>query len=229
MLAAILLHRGRLTGRTMGIAGIIGMAATTLLTLRPEALRLWPYVGQPGYPLPYLLRQADQGTLLATAVGLLAVGAGIAGLLRPQRVGTRGVPALLRGRSDNFGHADWLSMREAQKLFPGPDPAYGGIVVGEAYRVDQDRGARGARSAFDPADRATWGRGGTAPLLVDPCRTGPTHGLVLAGSGGFKTTSVGIPTLLAWTGSAVVLDPSREIGPMVAAFRGQALGHRVVT
>ena len=32
----------------------------------------------------------------------------------------------------------------------------------------------------------------------------------MAGSGGLKTTSVGVPTLLTWTGSAVVLDPSRE-------------------
>jgi type IV secretion system protein VirD4 len=66
-------------------------------------------------------------------------------------------------------------------------------------------------------------------LLIDPCRTGSTHVLVLAGSGGFKTTSIGIPTLLTWAGSAVVLDPSREIGPMVTAFRRQWLGHSVVT
>ena len=64
-------------------------------------------------------------------------------------------------------------------------------------------------------------------MLVDPCRTGPTHALVFAGSGGFKTTSVGVPTLLTWTGSAVVLDPSREVGPMVARYRRQRLGHRV--
>ena len=37
------------------------------------------------------------------------------------------------------------------------------------------------------------------------------------------------PTLLTWTASAVVLDPSRELGPMVAEYRQRALGHRVVT
>lgn len=79
------------------------------------------------------------------------------------------------------------------------------------------------------ADPATWGAGGTAPLLIDPCRSGSTHALVLAGSGGFKTTSVGVPTLLAWTGSAVVLDPAREIGPMVSACRAGKLGQRIVT
>ena len=74
-------------------------------------------------------------------------------------------------------------------------------------------------SAFDPADRRSWGQGGTAPLLVDPCRTGSTHALVFGGPGGFKTTSVGVPTMLTWRGAAVVFDPSREIGPMVTGFR----------
>ena len=129
-------------------------------------------------------------------------------------------------RSDNFGHADWLAIHDARRLFPGPDETYGGIVVGEAYRVDQDRVAR---RAFNPADKATWGQGGTTPLLIDPCRTGSTHALVFAGPGGFKTTSVGVPTMLTWRGSAVVLDPSREIGPMVQDFRLETLGHRVVT
>ncbi|MBY0255556.1 MAG: type IV secretory system conjugative DNA transfer family protein, partial [Methylobacterium organophilum] len=135
-------------------------------------------------------------------------------------------PALVRARSDNHGHADWLSMRAARRLFPGPDPVFGGIVVGEAYRVDEDGGARGP---FDPADRRSWGRGGRAPLLVDPCRTGPTHALAFAGSGGFKTTSLAIPTLLTWTGSAVVLDPSREVGPMLTRYREGTLQHGVLT
>jgi type IV secretion system protein VirD4 len=105
----------------------------------------------------------------------------------------------VRGRSDNFGHADWLTLRDARRLFPGPDDNHGGIVVGEAYRVDQDRVAR---SVFDPADRSTWGQGGTTPLLIDPCRSGSTHALVFGGPGGFKTTSVGIPTMLTWCGAA---------------------------
>ena len=159
--------------------------------------------------------------------GIAASVVGLRVTLRARPIGRRAAPSLLRGRSDNFGHAAWLSMREARRLFPGPDPAYGGIVVGEAYRVDEDPVAR--RTRFEPHDRRSWGRGGSEPLLIDPCRTGSTHALVLAGSGGFKTTSIGIPTLLTWAGSAVVLDPSREIGPMVTAFRRQRLGHSVVT
>ena len=84
-----------------------------------------------------------------------------------------GKPAkgLTRASSDNHGHADWLSMKEAKKLFPGPDPEFGGIVVGEAYRVDQDRVASGP---FDPSNQRSWGQGGSAPLLIDPCRSGST-------------------------------------------------------
>jgi type IV secretion system protein VirD4 len=131
---------------------------------------------------------------------------------------------IVRGVTNNHGDAQWMSMKEALRRFPGPHPEYGGIVVGEAYRVDLDRTAK---LAFDPAKPATWGRGGKAPLLVDPCTQGPTHSLVFAGSGGFKTVSAAT-TLAHWRGAAVVLDPSRELGPMLTAAR-QAMGHSVVT
>lgn len=97
------------------------------------------------------------------------------------------------------------------------------MVVGEAYRVDLDRTAK---VAFDPAKPATWGQGGKAPLLIDPCTEGPTHSLIFAGSGGFKTVSAAT-TLAHWTGAAVVLNPSRELGPMLTAA-WQAMGHKVV-
>jgi type IV secretion system protein VirD4 len=225
MVAGVIVYRARLFGRLMGMAGILGMAVATILTVRPEVLRLAAWLGQ-GYALSVVLANANASYVLAGLFGLGMVVLGITGLTRPFPVGGRTTPLLLRARSDNFGHAAWLSMRDAQKLFSGPDPVYGGIVVGEAYRVDEDRMAL---TAFDPAKRSTWGRGGSAPLLIDPCRMGPTHALVLAGSGGFKTTSVGVPTLLTWTGSAVVLDPSQEIGPMVAEHRRQTMAHNVVT
>ena len=133
------------------------------------------------------------------------------------------MPAPRRAFSDAHGSADWMGIREALQLFPGPHPAYGGVVVGEAYRVDQDKAAG---SRFDPAAPSTWGKGGTAPLLIDPCTSDATHGAVFAGSGGYKTTAVTIPTLAHWTGSAVVLDPSGQVGPMTAAMR-EAMGHKV--
>ena len=133
-------------------------------------------------------------------------------------------PAPQRSLSDLHGSADWLSMENAKRLFPGPHREYGGVVVGEAYRPDQDRTAKGP---FDPAEPASWGQGGKAPLLIDPCTADATHGAVFAGSGGYKTTAVTIPTLACWTGSAVVLDPSCQVGPMTAAMR-RDMDHKVV-
>lgn len=133
-------------------------------------------------------------------------------------------PAPRRALSNAHGSADWMSIPEALQLFPGPHPAYGGVVVGETYRVDQDKVAK---VRFDPASPATWGKGGAAPLLIDPCTSDATHGAVFAGSGGYKTTAVTIPTLAYWTGSAVVLDPSGQVGPMTATMR-ETMGHKVV-
>ena len=229
MLLALVAERARFGSRAMAAAGIAGVALATLLTFWPEIERLSPYLGR-ARPLD-ILRAVDLGMLAALITGGLAITAGLHAL-RGGRFGPWMQAGVTRAASDNHGHADWLAMADARTLFPGPDPVYGGIVVGEAYRVDRDRTMRGPGGIalpFDPADRRTWGRGGSAPLLVDPCRSGPTHALVLAGSGGFKTTSVGVPTLLTWTGSAVVLDPSREIGPMVSAYRRDDLGHTVVT
>ena len=223
MAAAIAAYRLRFASRLTPVGGIAGVVASTILTGWPEYRRLAPYIGNAS--LLDVLRTLDLGILLAVAIGIVAAVTGV-GLMVQRPVGTRFGARLMRGRSDNFGHADWLAIHDARRLFPGPDETYGGIVVGEAYRVDQDRVAR---RAFNPAVKATWGQGGTTPLLIDPCHTGSTHALVFAGPGGFKTTSIGVPTMLTWHGSAVVLDPSREIGPMVQDFRLATLGHRVVT
>lgn len=125
----------------------------------------------------------------------------------------------IRGVTDNHGHARWATLAEMKQLWPGPDPVYGGIVIGEAYDPQRDRGP------FDPHNRATWGRGGSAAVLIDPCRQGSTHSLVFAGSGSFKTVSA-VSDLLTWTGSAVVLDPAAELGPMLEDARLR-MGHAV--
>jgi type IV secretion system protein VirD4 len=179
-------------------------------------------------PAVWLWLQISGGgaaAFIVLAVGVFGVGMLRRRLqLRPARPTERWMPRPVRAASDNHGHADWLSMPELRALFPGPHPTYGGIVMGEAYRVDLDPAARLCR--FDPDDASTWGQGGTAPLLVDPCRGGATHGMVFAGSGQYKTTSVVTPTLLQWFGSAVVLDTSGEVGPMLHATR-EAMGHQV--
>ena len=227
MALGILLHRMQIGSRAMAVAGILGLAATAILTGWSEFERLWPYVGAPGVSPLAVLNAFDKPREIAVIVGLVTAFVGYCIATRARPLGSAPSPSLLRGTSDNFGHADWLTMPRAKKRFPGPDPTYGGLVVGEAYRVDQDRAAQ--RGPFDPKDQRTWGTGGKASLLIDPCHEGATHALVFAGSNGFKTTSAAIPTLLSWTGAAVVLDPSKEIGPMMQAYREQDLGHQVVT
>ncbi|MGO7733156.1 conjugal transfer protein TraG [Rhizobium leguminosarum] len=161
---------------------------------------------------------ASSCVCLLLFAGFLVVGPD--GQLRRGAAGRTKPP--VRGRSDNFGHAEWLSMKAAQALFSGPTQEYGGVVIGEAYRVDLDSVAD---KTFNPADKSTWGQGGKAPLLIDACKAGPTHSLVFAGAGSFKSTSA-VSTLLTWTGSAVILDPSCELGPMLSPAR-QQMGHHV--
>ena len=221
--ASVFLHRIRVGSRTTAIAGVFAMVAATLLTAWLEWVRLEPSFGVSGVSPLVLVKMASEPVKLAVAVSLATAFIGFCVATRAWPVGSEPAPALVRGTSDNFGHANWLSMPRAQKAFSGPDPAYGGLVVGEAYRVDEDRAAK--HGAFDPADRRTWGMGGRAPLLIDPCYSAATHALVFAGAGGFKTTSAGIPSLLTWTGSTVVLDPSREMGPMMTGYREQVLDH----
>lgn len=217
----IWMHREAALRRTAVFAALFGTAVAIGLTLWPEWQRLAVY--RATLPLGAVLKMAGGAEILAAILGPFGLLIALC-LLGPDPF-AKAAPAVTRAASDNHGHADWASMAQARKRFPGPHPLYGGIVVGEAYRVDRDRRAT---APFDPDDQGTWGRGGTAPLLIDPCRTGPTHALIFAGSGAFKTTGVAVPTLLTWTGSCVVLDPSREIGPMTTPAR-LAMGHRVVT
>jgi len=121
-------------------------------------------------------------------------------------------PKRVHGRRALHGDADWMTMAEAGKLFRDT----GGIVIGERYRVDKDSAAA---AAFRATDRQSWGAGGRSPLLCFDASFGSSHGIVFAGSGGYKTTSVTIPTALKWGGTLVVLDPSNEVAPM-------AIGHR---
>ncbi|MGI4815833.1 MAG: type IV secretory system conjugative DNA transfer family protein, partial [Janthinobacterium lividum] len=144
--------------------------------------------------------------------------------LRAARPGQQ-PPKPIRAASDTHGNADWMPMRDVRKAFSGPNPVYGGVVIGEAYRVDEDTVGKD-RVPFDPRNPKTWGMGGKAPLLIDPCEEDATHGAVFAGSGGFKTTAVVIPTLAHWTGSVVAFDPSCQVGGMTEAMR-RAMGHTV--
>ena len=132
----------------------------------------------------------------------------------------KAAPRRIGGKRAVHGEADWMKVQEAAKLFPDP----GGIVVGERYRVDRDSVAAVSFRVDDPS---TWGAGGKSPLLCFDGSFGSSHGIVFAGSGGFKTTSVTVPTALKWGGGLVVLDPSSEVAPMVSEHRRKA-GRKVI-
>jgi len=195
-----------------------GFAVIVVAALR-EGSRLSGFAGQ----VPAgrtLLSYADPATIAGAGTALLA----IFFALRVARMGNaafaRSEPRRIQGRRALHGEADWMTMQEAEKLFPET----GGIVIGERYRVDRDDPAA---SSFRAGEPTTWGRGGSAPLLCFDGSFGSSHGIVFAGSGGFKTTSVTIPTALKWGGSLVVLDPSNEVAPMVMEHRRKA-GRRVI-
>jgi len=184
-----------------------------------EGSRLLAFAGQ----VPAgrtLLSYADPSTIAGSAVTLLAVFFA----LRVARMGNaafaRSEPRRIQGKRALHGEADWMTLQESEKLFPET----GGIVIGERYRVDRDDPAA---TSFRAGEPSSWGRGGSAPLLCFDGSFGSSHGIVFAGSGGFKTTSVTIPTALKWGGSLVVLDPSNEVAPMAMEHRRKA-GRRVI-
>ena len=106
------------------------------------------------------------------------------------------------------GEAGWRAWPAAGRLFPDG----GGSVVGGRYRRDRDSVAA---QSFRADARESWGGGGRSPLLCFDGSFGSSHGIVFAGSGGYKTTSVTIPTALKGGGALVALDPSNEVAPMV--------------
>jgi type IV secretion system protein VirD4 len=196
-----------------------GSLATAVVAAARETIRLAGLaahvpVGQS------VFAYADPATMLGACAALFA---GVFAL----RVATKGnaafakpLPRRIRGARAIHGETDWMRMTEATKLFPEA----GGIVIGERYRVDRDSVSSVAFRADAPE---TWGGGGKQPLLCFDGSFGSSHGIVFAGSGGYKTTSVTIPTALKWGGGLVVLDPSSEVAPMVMEHRRKA-GRKVI-
>lgn len=134
-----------------------------------------------------------------------------------------GIYLVTRAYGHTYGAADWMPMEEVKKLLPTePDPELGGIVLGEAARMDA---TPVAKVRFHPRKPETWGPGGKAPLLFEHCWEGSTHGLVMVNSGGYKTMSLML-TLDYWKTGAFVFDTAEEVAAMTAHWR-EAMGHRV--
>ncbi len=205
--------------KTAGVSVLAGSGVTIIVSIVRETIRLTGIAAN----VP-----AGQ-SVLAYADPATVIGAGLAflGGVFALRVATKGNaafasggPRRIGGKRAVHGEADWMKIQEAAMLFPEP----GGIVIGERYRVDRDSVAA---MPFRADDKQSWGAGGRSPLLCFDGSFGSSHGIVFAGSGGFKTTSVTIPTALKWGGGLVVLDPSSEVAPMVSEHRRQA-GRKVI-
>lgn len=200
--------------RFAGWGVVAGGGATVLIAALREVIRLSRFSGQAPTDKS-LFSYADPATMIGVMAAVMAtcfamrvglVGDGAFASSEPKRI---------RGKRALHGEASWMKLKEAETLFPDA----GGIVIGERYRVDRDSTAALSFRADRPE---TWGAGGKTPLLCFDGSFGSSHGIVFAGSGGFKTTSVTIPTALKWGGSLVVLDPSNEVAPMVSDHRGKA-------
>jgi type IV secretion system protein VirD4 len=206
--------RGTVAIRTMGVGVLIGTAAVIVTAVLREGMRLSNLADKvpAGTGLFHYIDPAiSMGATLAAVAGVFALRVA----MRGEAAFASAAPRRIHGKRSIHGDAEWMSLRDARRLFPKA----GGIIVGEAYRVDKDAVAN---RGFRADDRETWGVGGRSPLLCFDGSFGSTHGLVFAGSGGFKTTSVTIPTALKWGGSLVALDPSNEVAPMVIEHRRNA-------
>lgn len=209
------------TGGMFGLSAVWKLTPAKALCAIP--LYLWYFPSS-----PIVWRWAGIGCaagLVIISIPTAYLAYGLYRRRRRLREAAPGVPTAdpVRAASSAHGDADWLTMEDAHDIFPGEHPDWGGISVGEAYRPDMDRTRRGP---FDESRPETWGLGGKAPLLISPLTTGAISGIIIAGSGSFKSMSFTVPAMLTWRGAAVVLDPSTQVGPMVAAAR-KAMGHQV--
>lgn len=199
------------TIRIVAFGVMVGTGTVVTIAIVREAARLAAISSQvePGLTV---WNYIDPTTMIGTAIAALCGLFGVRVALKGNAAFAPATPRRAKGSRAVHGDSDWMSSNITEQLFPDT----GGIVIGEAYRVDRDSVSK---IAFRTGDATSWGAGGRAPLLCFDGSFGSSHGIVFAGSGGFKTTSVTVPTALKWSGSLVALDPSNEVAPMVTKHR----------
>ncbi|MBO6727965.1 Ti-type conjugative transfer system protein TraG (plasmid) [Nitratireductor rhodophyticola] len=206
--------RGAISIRLAGWGVVAGTLVVITIAAVREIGRLAAFAATVP-PGTSIVEYIDPATLTGAVVAAVAGVFGLRVALRGNAAFASAAPRRVWGKRAIHGESAWMTISAARRLFPEA----GGIVVGEACRVDrQADGGRGFRAD----DRETWGAGGKSPLLCFDGSFGSSHGLVFAGSGGFKTTSVTVPTALKWGGGLVALDPSNEVAPMVIGHRRKA-------
>lgn len=197
-----------------GMGVTAGSAVAIMIATVRETSRLMAISGQIGQGQS-LLSWLDPATMIGAGAAAMSAAFALRVSLKGNAAFATAEPRRVRGKRALHGEAEWMKLTDAAKLFPNA----GGIVIGERYRVDKDNVAG---QPFRSDDTETWGTGGKSPLLCFDGSFGSSHGIVFAGSGGFKTTSVTIPTALKWGSTLVVLDPSNEVAPMVLEHRTKA-------
>ena len=216
---ALFAANGSTNIKAAALSVLAGSAVVIIVAVAHEAIRLAAIAGN--VPAGQsVLAYADPATLIGAGIAFIGSVFALRVAIKGNAAFAMAAPKRIGGRRAVHGEADWMKMQEAAKLFP----EHGGIVIGERYRVDRDSVATMQFRADEPQ---SWGAGGKSPLLCFDGSFGSSHGVVFAGSGGFKTTSVTIPTALKWGGGLVVLDPSSEVAPMVSEHRRQA-GRKVI-
>ncbi|MCZ7466843.1 MULTISPECIES: Ti-type conjugative transfer system protein TraG [Rhizobium/Agrobacterium group] len=205
---------GAIRIKTAGWGVVAGGAATILIAAIRETMRLFALTDKVPASKS-ILAYVDPATLIGAGAAAMASCFALRVALAGNAAFASAEPKRIRGKRALHGEAEWMKLPEAANFFSDT----GGIVIGERYRVDKDSTAARSFRADDPE---TWGAGGKSPLLCFDGSFGSSHGIVFAGSGGFKTTSVTIPTALKWGGSLIVLDPSNEVAPMVSTHRTSA-------
>jgi type IV secretion system protein VirD4 len=216
---ALFAANGSTNIKAAGLSVLAGGAAIIVTAILRETIRLAGIVSEVP-PRHSVLAYADPATMIGAGVCFIASVFALRVAIKGNAAFAMAAPKRIGGRRAIHGEADWMKMQEAGKLFP----EHGGIVIGERYRVDRDSVAT---MPFRADNKQSWGAGGASPLLCFDGSFGSSHGIVFAGSGGFKTTSVTIPTALKWGGGLVVLDLSSEVAPMVIEHRRKA-GRKVV-
>ena len=161
--SAVLMNYTQAAGRLAVVSALAGLVVAVVLTGFPEFDRLT--AGASAMPWPKRLAALDVRFAIAGAVGLFAFAAGVRYLLhQPRKPIERcskpsSVPRAIRSDMP----IGWAWTRLQRSLTPSKR-RFGGVVIGEAYRVDQDAVAG---STFDPRNPVTWGLGGKAPLPRD--------------------------------------------------------------
>lgn len=216
---ALFATNGSANIKSAGLSVLLGNIAVMIVAIVRETIRLTGFANS--VPAGQsVLAYIDPASMLGAGTAFISGVFALRVALRGNAAFATRSPKRIAGRRAVHGEADWMKLPDAAKLFPDA----GGIVIGERYRVDRDSAAA---MPFRADEEQSWGAGGKSQMLCFDGSFGSSHGIVFAGSGGFKTTSVTIPTALKWGGGLVVLDPSSEVAPMVIDHRRKS-GRNVI-